>query len=68
MVLTGDLEQIDFYEKNGLEDFIERFRLYGLGPEYSELVELSEIDIRRSDVIKEILNMYSIKKGFTCPW
>jgi phosphate starvation-inducible PhoH-like protein len=68
MVLTGDLEQVDFYEKNGLEDFIERFRLYGLGPEYSELVELSESDIRRSDVIKEILNMYSIKRGFTCPW
>lgn len=68
MVLTGDLDQTDFYEKNGLEDFIERYRLYGLGPEYSELVELFESDIRRSDIIKEILNMYSIKRGFTYPW
>lgn len=58
MVLTGDPEQADILDMNGLEDFILRYNnLDNL--QYSELVFLSNSDITRSDCIKEFLYMYS---------
>lgn len=57
MVLTGDLKQSDLHELNGLETLTERLsRCSDL--EHIDLVQLTEEDVIRSNVIKEILNIY----------
>jgi len=54
MVITGDITQCDHYE-NGLKDLIERFV-----NEYNEieLIEMEKTDIKRSSIVKTILNIY----------
>ena len=57
LVITGDLEQNDKHnEINGLEDFLDRFK--GRRSESISSVEFDTCDIERSEVIKEILNIY----------
>jgi phosphate starvation-inducible PhoH-like protein len=59
MVITGDLEQYDkHFERNGLEDFLERFK----GKRSSSIasLEFDREDIQREEVIKEVLDLYSI--------
>jgi len=59
MVITGDLEQHDkHFERNGLEDFLERFK----GKRSSSIasLEFDREDIQREEVIKEVLDLYSI--------
>ena len=66
MVITGDLDQSDRCEKNGLVDLVERLRrLYlvdsGDVKRMIQLAELSNSDIQRSEVVKEILELYNDK-------
>lgn len=63
MAMTGDLQQCDMKEKNGLADFIERYRLYkneneveGASP--IQIVEFGEDDVMRSDIVKYVLGVY----------
>jgi phosphate starvation-inducible PhoH-like protein len=57
LVITGDIEQHDRgYENNGLIDLLKRMQDYpvqGIG-----MVEFTEDDIRRHEIIKDILCMY----------
>jgi phosphate starvation-inducible PhoH-like protein len=57
LVITGDIEQHDRgYEDNGLLDLIQRMKDYpiaGIG-----LVEFTVDDIKRHEIIKDILRMY----------
>lgn len=58
LVITGDLEQYDRpNERNGLEDFLEKFR----GKRSSSIgsFEFDRGDIQREEVVKEILDIYS---------
>ena len=59
MVITGDLKQSDLKGKNGLSDFIEKYRTRTR--DYSEirLVEMTAKDVERSEVVKNILEMYN---------
>jgi len=58
LVITGDLNQYERgFEENGLRDLIERLRkrpVDGIG-----MVEFSESDVMRHQIIKEILRIYS---------
>jgi phosphate starvation-inducible PhoH-like protein len=67
LVITGDLEQNDRYgEVNGLEDFLGRFK--GRRSESIASVEFDCGDIERSEVVKEILDIYKaseIPPGYT---
>jgi phosphate starvation-inducible PhoH-like protein len=65
-VITGDLSQSDLklsnYDKNGLSDLIERCeRSFNNSDELViDIVKFSEDDIIRSDVVKKIVQLYSI--------
>lgn len=57
LVITGDLEQFDRpNERNGLEDFLDKFR----GKRSSSIgsFEFERSDIQREEVVKEILDIY----------
>ena len=63
LVITGDLEQFDrVNEKNGLEDFLNKFR----GKRSSSITsyEFQKGDIQREDVVREVLDIYG---GNTIP-
>ena len=61
MVVSGDLDQSDIREKNGHQDFIERYRLSiqenGPNP-HIDLVEFGNDDIMRSEIVKHVLDIY----------
>jgi len=57
LVITGDLDQYDrANERNGLEDFLDKFR----GKRSSSIgsFEFDNSDIQREEVVKEILDIY----------
>ena len=60
MVILGDIVQKDIKEKSGLEDFIERYKKYTLENNNSSIsyIQMNETDILRSNVVKEIINIY----------
>ena len=61
LIITGDLEQHDRKnEKNGLEDFLEKFR----GKRSSSITNImfDREDIQREEVVKEVLDIYSSEK------
>ena len=58
LAVTGDLDQFDRTdEKNGLEDFLSKFK----GKRSSSIgsVEFDNSDIQREDVVKEVLEIYA---------
>lgn len=68
MVITGDLKQSDRSTNNGLSDFIEKFRAYPKNSTIS-LVEFTADDIKRSNTVKTILEIYENKSYYSkvCP-
>ena len=57
LVVTGDLEQYDRpNEKNGLEDFLSKFK--GKRSSSISSIEFYKNDILREDVVKEVLDIY----------
>lgn len=64
MVITGDLDQSDRMEDNGLRDFSSKFMDYYNTNFIStiKLINLNSSDINRNDVVKDIINIYNHKK------
>jgi len=68
MVITGDLNQSDKLENNGLLDFTKKFDMYkSLGGKDADesgiqLVKMNETDIQRSPIVNEILRIYNVPK------
>jgi phosphate starvation-inducible PhoH-like protein len=59
LIITGDLEQNDRHgEINGLEDFLSRFQ--GRRSDSISSIEFDTGDIERSEVVKEILDIYKV--------
>ena len=59
MVITGDLNQSDRCEKNGLVDLVDRLRRASGGDAgLIRMVELSNSDVQRSAVVREVLDLY----------
>jgi phosphate starvation-inducible PhoH-like protein len=57
IIITGDLEQIDTIDNiNGLDDFLNKFK--GRKSNSISSVEFNTNDIERSEVVKEVLNIY----------
>jgi phosphate starvation-inducible PhoH-like protein len=58
LIITGDTGQYDRgFENNGLADLLERLKDYPIiGLEH---VQFSEDDIKRHEIIKEILRLYA---------
>jgi phosphate starvation-inducible PhoH-like protein len=61
MVITGDLEQSDRLENNGLKDWIERYKLnkdFQTKNKNINFVELDNNDIQRSELVSQIIALY----------
>lgn len=62
MIITGDLNQSDLKEKNGLDDLIKKYQTYSNMNEIDDLIKfikLENTDIERSQIVKTIMNIYS---------
>ena len=69
LIITGDLEQNDRHDEiNGLQDFLYRFKnktnILDLDTNYRKLESITSLefntnDIERSEVVKEVLNIYN---------
>ena len=56
MVVTGDLNQADRLQDNGLLDFCTR--LQGKDLDLLDVVQFGMKDIERHDAVKEVLSIY----------
>jgi len=63
MVITGDLDQSDKFENNGLKNLIEKIQLYNKNQrlENIRLIELNDSDIQRSELVESVINLYKYK-------
>ena len=59
MIITGDLEQADRGDDNGLRDFLSRLRKQNSNT--IRIVDFRESDIERHPVVAEVLDIYSQK-------
>lgn len=60
LVVTGDLNQCDLYQDNGLSDFVKKLKSYDNEQEFICHIALDDSDVMRSEVVKEILNIYKM--------
>jgi phosphate starvation-inducible PhoH-like protein len=58
MVITGDLNQTDILKENGLDDFINKVKAYK-NAKFIKFVTFNNEDVERSDIVKEVINLYS---------
>jgi phosphate starvation-inducible PhoH-like protein len=65
MVVTGDLNQSDVTKDNGLNDIVgklKKFNNFNNHPtSLIDLIELNNMDIERSDVVKKVIQIYDFK-------
>lgn len=60
MVITGDLEQSDKLENNGLKDFIQKYKASSqVIPSSISLIQLDKNDIQRSELVNKIISLYN---------
>ena len=69
MVITGDLNQTDITTINGLQDFLNRLYYYKNGTNTTmdsiKVVTFEKHDIERSEIVKNIINIYDYNKSNT---
>ena len=64
MIITGDLNQSDLKDKNGLDDLITKYKIYSNSVELNDLIQIIKLentDIERSKIVKTIMNIYDTK-------
>jgi len=61
LVITGDLEQSDKLEKNGLKDLVNKLKNTELKLNNIMLIELNNTDIQRSELVNQIVKLYDNK-------
>jgi phosphate starvation-inducible PhoH-like protein len=59
IIITGDVNQSDLKEKNGLADFIEKYKASSNVNDIIKLIQFEKDDIQRSELVKQILNIYN---------
>lgn len=59
VVLTGDLDQSDIEDVNGLEDLLLKLKKENDNNRFFKLIEFDNNDIERSELVKYILQLYS---------
>lgn len=65
MVITGDINQTDRGLTSGLEDFINKYKLYkksNVNDTGIEIIELDKKDILREPIISTVLDIYNVEK------
>ena len=64
MIITGDLNQSDLKDKNGLDDLITKYNTYINSDKLNDLIQIIKLentDIERSKIVKTIMNIYNTK-------
>jgi phosphate starvation-inducible PhoH-like protein len=64
MVVTGDLNQSDIIKENGLNDIVSKLKTFNNvynETKQIEIIELNNMDIERSDVVKKVIQIYDFK-------
>lgn len=67
MVVTGDLNQSDLVKENGLNDIVSKLATFNTLNNFNnetkqiEIIELTNMDIERSDVVKKVIQIYDFK-------
>lgn len=69
LVITGDLKQTDRMDDNGLKDIVNRMDIYykknyGVN-KLIQLITLDNADVRRSKLVKQVIDMYDYKEVST---
>ena len=58
LIVTGDLEQSDLGEENGLSELI--YKMSGMELQYIEHVEMNDEDIVRHPAVNEVLKVLNV--------
>lgn len=58
MVVTGDLQQTDIKQENGLQNFVNKFKKFNQTSELIHIIQLNNYDIERSDIVKKVIEIY----------
>ena len=61
-IITGDLNQSDLKEQNGLDDLIKKYNNYIINNKLDDIIKiinLNNTDIERSQIVKILTNIYS---------
>ena len=66
VVLTGDLDQSDLKDKNGLKDLLLKLQKENDNG-FFKLIEFDNNDIERSELVKYILKLYSFDRMDSTP-
>jgi len=64
MVVTGDLNQSDLPKENGLNDIVSKLKTFDNANNETkqiEIIELTNVDIERSEVVKKVIQIYDFK-------
>ena len=61
MIITGDIDQSDLKEKNGLKDVLMRLNDKNVNSSKIKIIELEKNDIERSEIVKLIYDIYDRK-------
>ena len=64
MVVTGDLNQSDITKDNGLNDIVSKLKTFKEVHDETkniEIIELNNMDIERSEVVKKVIQIYDFK-------
>jgi len=64
MVVTGDLQQSDLPKENGLHDIVSKLTTFDCAHNETkqiEIIELTNVDIERSEVVKKVIQIYDFK-------
>ena len=64
MVVTGDLNQSDMTKDNGLNDIVSKLKTFKEVHDETkniEIIELNNMDIERSEVVKKVIQIYDFK-------
>jgi phosphate starvation-inducible PhoH-like protein len=64
MVVTGDLQQSDLTKDNGLNDIVTKLTTFNNvhnETKQIEIIELTNMDIERSEVVKKVIQIYDFK-------
>jgi phosphate starvation-inducible PhoH-like protein len=64
MVITGDLHQSDILKENGLKDFMNKINKYNNTGNLINIIDLSNEDIERSEIVKKVIEIYNYKESY----
>jgi len=59
MVITGDLQQSDYSDNNGLFDFTQRLNNYNENIKLIKTINFNNNDVLRSEIVKQIIEIYN---------